>query len=62
MPTMTGDDMVAAQIVIGGVLVLWLLAGRVPALQPHAGRIRGLLLVVFLLAAAALVLRAVLRE
>jgi hypothetical protein len=49
----SGEEMRAAQLITGSAMALWLAIGYLPALRPHATRLRGGLLVVYLLAAAA---------
>lgn len=57
----SGEEMRAAQIVTGATMVLWLTIGYVPGLKTHATRIRGALLVFYLLAGAAVFAHMLLR-
>jgi len=51
----TGQEMQAAQILTGAAMALFLMAGLVPGLKRHAGPLRVLVLVAYLLGCAALV-------
>jgi len=51
----TGQEMQAAQILTGATMALFLLAGLVPGLRRHAGRLRAGVLAAYLLGCAALV-------
>ena len=57
----TTEDLHAARIMTGAAMALWLGIGYVPGLKRHAMRIRGAVLVLYLVGCAAIFARAMLR-
>ncbi|HUN39593.1 MAG TPA: hypothetical protein VMU81_04830 [Acetobacteraceae bacterium] len=49
------DEIRAAQMLTGGTMALFLMAGLVPGLRPYAGKIRAGVLAAYLLGCAAFV-------
>jgi hypothetical protein len=50
--TVSGDDIRAAQMITGATFALFFMAGVVPGLRSHAGRIRLVIVVAFFAVAA----------
>ncbi|HET7879886.1 MAG TPA: hypothetical protein VFL55_03305 [Acetobacteraceae bacterium] len=53
--TVSGTELQAARVLTGATMAAFLSVGLVPALRPHAGRIRAVLLVLYLVACIAFV-------
>jgi uncharacterized membrane protein len=51
--TVSGEEVRAAQMISGATMASFMLIGFVPGLKPHAGRIRVVIAVSYLIAVAA---------
>lgn len=55
LPTVTAQEMRAAQVFTGATLALWLAIGYVPAIRRHANIVRSFLLGLYFVGCAAFV-------